>query len=76
MVLSTTADAVLVVVAISKDLTAKLKAGALVKQLAGLLGGGGGGRPDAAQGRGKDAATGGEAKAAALQAMRDAGFCG
>ena len=76
MVLSTTADAVLVVVAISKDLTAKLKAGALVKQLAGLLGGGGGGRPDAAQGRGKDAATVGEAKAAALQAMRDAGFCG
>ena len=76
VVLSPTADAVLVVVAISKDLTAKLKAGALVKQLAGLLGGGGGGRPDAAQGRGKDAAKVGEAKAAALQAMRDAGFCG
>ena len=38
-----------VVVAVSQDLTARVKAGALVKELAVRLGGGGGGRPDFAQ---------------------------
>ncbi len=38
-----------VVVAVSPDLTGRVKAGALVKELAVRLGGGGGGRPDFAQ---------------------------
>ncbi len=74
VVISPGTDSVLVVVAISKDLTAKIKAGDLVKQLTGLLGGGGGGRPDAAQGKGKDVAKAGEATAAALAALQAAGL--
>ena len=74
VVISPGADSVLVVVSVSKDLTAKIKAGDLVKQLAGLLGGGGGGRPDAAQGKGKDVAKSGEATAAALAALQAAGL--
>ncbi|MGK0350269.1 MAG: alanyl-tRNA synthetase [Planctomycetota bacterium] len=74
VVVSKSADAALVVVSISKDLTAKLKAGDLVKQLAGLLGGGGGGRPDAAQGKGKDVHKIGEAVAAAGAALAAAGL--
>lgn len=74
VVLSKTADAVLVVAVIHKDLTSKLKAGDLVKQLTGLLGGGGGGRPDAAQGKGKDVGKLGEAVAAAGAALGAAGL--
>ncbi len=74
VVLSVGADSVLVVVAISKELTSKVKAGDLVKSLAGLLGGGGGGRPDAAQGKGKDVKKAGEASAAALAALQAAGL--
>ncbi len=36
-------------VAVTKDLTKRLQAGALIKQLAAMVGGGGGGRPDLAQ---------------------------
>ena len=42
------------VVSVSKDLTAKVKAGNLVKELAPIVGGGGGGRPDFAEAGGKD----------------------
>jgi alanyl-tRNA synthetase len=42
------------VVAVSKDLTARVKAGSLVKELAPIVGGGGGGRPDFAEAGGKD----------------------
>ncbi|RMA95995.1 alanine--tRNA ligase [Hydrogenothermus marinus] len=42
------------IVAVSKDLTAKIKAGEIVKQIAPLIGGKGGGRPDMAQGGGTD----------------------
>jgi alanyl-tRNA synthetase len=42
-------------VSVSKDLTGTLKAGALVKELAPIVGGGGGGRPDFAEAGGKDA---------------------
>src|SRR6185295_2622156 len=43
-----------VVAAVSKDLTSRVKAGELVKRLAPIVGGGGGGRPDFAQAGGKD----------------------
>jgi alanyl-tRNA synthetase len=41
-------------VSVTKDLTGKVKAGALVKELAPIIGGGGGGRPDFAEAGGKD----------------------
>jgi alanyl-tRNA synthetase len=41
-------------VAVTKDLTAKIKAGDIVKQLAPIVGGGGGGKPDMAMAGGKD----------------------
>jgi alanyl-tRNA synthetase len=45
---------VALVVAVTKDLTSKVQAGRLVKELAPLVGGGGGGRPDFAEAGGKD----------------------
>jgi alanyl-tRNA synthetase len=42
------------VVSVSKDLTGRVKAGSLVKSLAPIVGGGGGGRPDFAEAGGKD----------------------
>ncbi|MBM3750924.1 MAG: alanine--tRNA ligase [Acidimicrobiia bacterium] len=41
-------------IAVTKDLTDRLTAGQLVKELAPLIGGGGGGRPDFAEAGGKD----------------------
>jgi alanyl-tRNA synthetase len=46
--------AVSIVAAVTKDLTGKLQAGKLVGSLAQSLGGKGGGRPDMAEGGGKD----------------------
>ena len=43
-------------VGVTKDLTARVKAGDIVKRVAALVGGGGGGRPDMAQAGGKDIA--------------------
>jgi len=43
-------------VVVTKDLNDRLKAGQLVKELAPLIGGGGGGRPDFAEAGGKDVA--------------------
>jgi alanyl-tRNA synthetase len=48
-------DKVHILVSVTKDLTARVKAGALVKELAPIVGGGGGGRPDFAEAGGKDA---------------------
>src|SRR3954468_13574452 len=42
------------VVAVTKDLTARVQAGRLVKELAPIVGGGGGGRSDFAEAGGKD----------------------
>jgi alanyl-tRNA synthetase len=42
-----------IVVAVTPDLTARVKAGQIVKELAPLVGGGGGGRPDFAEAGGK-----------------------
>jgi alanyl-tRNA synthetase len=46
----------ILLVAVTKDLTAKVKAGDLVKEGAKLVGGSGGGKPDLAQAGGPDAA--------------------
>ena len=42
------------VVSVSKDLTSRVQAGSIVKALAPIIGGGGGGRPDFAEAGGKD----------------------
>jgi alanyl-tRNA synthetase len=44
------------VVSVTKDLTARLQAGRIVKELAPIVGGAGGGRPDFAEAGGKDPA--------------------
>ncbi|CAN5706286.1 alanine--tRNA ligase [soil metagenome] len=51
---SETEGKVALVVAVSKDLTTRIKAGTLVKSLAPIVGGTGGGRPDFAEAGGKD----------------------
>ena len=73
IVFSTVDGEVQIVVAVSQALVGRIKAGDLVKNLAGLLGGGGGGRPEAAQGKGRDAGKLAEAVAAAEAALRAAG---
>ncbi len=47
-------DKVSLCVGVTKDLTGRVKAGDIVKQIAPIVGGGGGGRPDMAQAGGKD----------------------
>ena len=42
------------VVSVTKDLTGRVQAGRIVKELAPIVGGGGGGRPDFAEAGGKD----------------------
>jgi alanyl-tRNA synthetase len=74
VLLSATGADVQVAAAVSAELHDRLRAGELVKQLAALLGGGGGGRPEFAQGKGKDGARVGEALAAAVAALRAAGL--
>jgi len=55
VVIASTSDGkVQVVVAVTPDLTAKIKAGAVVKALAPIVGGGGGGRADFAEAGGKN----------------------
>jgi alanyl-tRNA synthetase len=48
-------DKVALLIAVTADLTPRIKAGDLVKQLAPMIGGSGGGRPDFAQAGGRDA---------------------
>lgn len=48
------ADKASLCVGVTKDLTARVKAGDIVKQVAAMVGGGGGGRPDMAQAGGKE----------------------
>ncbi len=49
-------DRALLLAAVTKDLTKKYHAGNIIKQIAPLIGGGGGGKPDLAQAGGKDPA--------------------
>jgi len=60
------------VISVSKDLTARVKAGNLVKDLAPIVGGGGGGRPDFAEAGGKDPSKIDALLAAAPDALRKA----
>jgi len=53
---SETDGRVALVVSVTKDLTTRVQAGRLVKELAPIVGGGGGGRPDFAEAGGKDSA--------------------
>jgi alanyl-tRNA synthetase len=50
---STGEGKVQIVVAVTADLTSKIKAGQIVKEIAPIVGGGGGGRPDFAEAGGK-----------------------
>jgi alanyl-tRNA synthetase len=54
-------------VSVTKDLTDRIKAGQLVKELAPIVGGSGGGRPDFAEAGGKDASRVDELLAAARE---------
>lgn len=58
---------VLLLAAVTKDLTEKLNAGNLIKEMAPLVGGGGGGRPDFAQAGGKNPAGLDDALARAIE---------
>ncbi len=51
---ATLGDRAVLLAAVTKDLTGRYHAGNIIKQLAPLVGGGGGGRPDFAQAGGKD----------------------
>ncbi|MGE5598008.1 MAG: alanine--tRNA ligase [Bacteroidota bacterium] len=62
----------LFVVGVTKDLTAKVKAGDLILEIAAVAGGSGGGRPDFAQAGGKDAGKIDEALAKGAERVRAA----
>jgi len=66
-------DRVLLLAAVTKDLTKRFHAGNIIKQLAPMVGGGGGGRPDFAQAGGKDASRLDAALAAAYDLIGAAG---
>jgi len=74
VVVSKGVDAVSVVVAVAKDLTHKVHAGGLVKELTALMGGGGGGRPEGAQGKGKDVSKIDAVVGAAHSSLQQAGL--
>ena len=57
--------AVALLASVSPEFTAKIQAGKLVQQIAPLVGGKGGGKPDNARGGGKDVSRLGEALAKA-----------
>jgi alanyl-tRNA synthetase len=63
-----------VVAGVAAGLTARVKASDLVKAVTNVIGGGGGGRPEMAQGKGKDATRVGAAREAAVAALRAAGL--
>jgi len=67
---SETDGKVALVVSVTKDLTTRIQAGRLVKELAPIVGGGGGGRPDFAEAGGKDSAKIDELLAKAPEVVR------
>jgi len=72
VVIASESDAkVQIVVAVTADLTSRVKAGQIVKEIAPIVGGGGGGRPTMARAGGKDPAQLATAIAAAETAIRE-----
>jgi alanyl-tRNA synthetase len=67
---------VAVVVGVAKTLLGKIKAGDLLKAVTALLGGGGGGKPEMAQGKGKDVTQLANATMAAIALLRESGLRG
>ena len=59
-----------IVVSVTPDLTGRVKAGQIVKEIAPIVGGGGGGRPDFAEAGGKQPEKIDEMLAAAEGALR------
>jgi alanyl-tRNA synthetase len=64
-------DKVAIVVSVTADLTKKIPAGKIVKQIAPIVGGGGGGRPDFAEAGGRDIGKIDEMLAASEQVVRE-----
>jgi alanyl-tRNA synthetase len=64
-------DRVLLVAAVTADLAGRVHAGQIIKRIAPMVGGGGGGRPDFAQAGGRNAAELGSALAAVPGHVRD-----
>ena len=62
-------DKVSFIVRVSDDLTGKIKAGQIVREIAPIVGGKGGGKPDMAEGGGTDAAKLPDALAASYQSI-------
>lgn len=74
VVLARGAEEIGVIAAVSPALHGKRNANDLVKLVAGACGGGGGGKPDLAQGKGKEPGKYDAALAAAKQALREVGL--
>jgi alanyl-tRNA synthetase len=74
VVLSPGDAGVLVGATVSEPLIDRVKAGDLVKTLTGIMGGGGGGRPESAQGKGRDASKLEEALGTARKLLAEAGL--
>jgi alanyl-tRNA synthetase len=55
LLVSESGGKVLLAAGVTKDLTGRFKAGDIIREVAGIVGGGGGGRPDFAQAGGRDA---------------------
>ena len=72
MLAAETDGKVTLLVSVTKDLTDRVKAGQLVKDLAPIVGGGGGGRPDFAEAGGKDPSKIDDLLAAARTALTSA----
>ena len=70
MLASATDGKVQIVVSVTPDLTARVKAGQIVKEIAPIVGGGGGGRPDFAEAGGRQPEKIDEMLAAAEGALR------
>jgi alanyl-tRNA synthetase len=72
VVLASHADGkVTIVVGVTADLTKRVPAGQVVRQIAPVVGGGGGGRPDFAEAGGKDASKIGEMLTAAKRVVAE-----
>ena len=67
-------DHALVVAAASPEVTGRVGANDLVATAAGVMGGGGGGRPEMAQGKGKDATKIAAARQAVVARLQEAGI--